>query len=178
MLKPDVFFAVAAVLVATAGCAPAATEPDLLTATITIAEEDGRGLAVGTVEFIDTAYGLLVVPELRNLSPGPHAAHVHENPDCSEGVDGAPAGAAGGHYDPEGTGTHAGPYAQGHRGDLPNLIVESDGATSVPVLAPKLTASELRGRSIMIHAGADRYDEHSAHKHPKGGHRMYCGVIN
>jgi Cu/Zn superoxide dismutase len=29
----------------------------------------------------------------------------------------------------------------------------------------------------MIHAGADRYDQHAAHAHGKGGMRMYCGVI-
>jgi Cu-Zn family superoxide dismutase len=85
--------------------------------------------------------------------------------------------AAGDHYDPEGTDRHAGPYGDGHLGDLPNLIVEADGTATIPVLAPRLSVSEIYDRSIMIHAEPDRYDEHETHHHGKGGARIYCGVI-
>ncbi|NNE62329.1 MAG: superoxide dismutase, partial [Woeseia sp.] len=74
-------------------------------------------------------------------------------------------------------GEHAGPYGDGHLGDLPNLLVEPSGVSYVPVLAPRVTVADVKGRSLMIHAGADRYDEYGEHMHGKGGMRMYCGII-
>lgn len=162
-----------------AGCAPhTATGSSSATVTLRVASADGSGASVGTVRFEDSRFGLLILPDLKNLQPGPHAAHIHANPDCSVGTDGSVAGAAGSHYDPQKSGVHAGPYGTGHRGDLPNLIVEADGTVRLSALAPRLTASEINGRSLMIHAGADRYDAHAEHHHGTGGARMYCGVIN
>jgi Cu-Zn family superoxide dismutase len=141
---------------------------------------DGVGAAVGTVRFADSRFGLLVTPDLHDLTAGPHGMHVHENPDCGPsqmGGEAMPAGAAGGHYDPEGTGRHEGPYGTGHLGDLPNLYVEHDGTATIPVLAPRLEAADIQGRSLMLHAMPDRYAGHAHHHHGKGGMRMYCGVI-
>ncbi|NNF51910.1 MAG: superoxide dismutase [Gammaproteobacteria bacterium] len=150
-------------------------------AAVVVAETtmDGRpGKTFGIVEFEDGPHGLIIKPRLHGMDPGPHAAHVHEHPSCEPDDEmGMPAGAAGGHYDPEGTGVHAGPYGQGHLGDLPNLIVEPTGMASLTVVAPRVTVADLKGRSLMIHAGADRYDSYAEHEHGKGGMRMYCGVI-
>lgn len=141
---------------------------------------EGKGGTIGQILLQDGEYGLMVMPALQGLEPGPYAVHVHEYPDCGpqrkHGRTVA-AGAAGGHYDPEDSGTHAGPYRAGHLGDLPVLIAESDGQVTIPALAPRPTVAELRGRSIMIHHGADRYAEHDSHHHGMGGARMYCGVI-
>lgn len=142
--------------------------------------EEGVGAEVGEVRFQDGPFGLMIEPDLRDLTAGLHGAHVHENPDCGPAdVHGktVPAGAAGGHYDPAQTDRHDGPYGDGHLGDLPNLYVEQDGTASVPVLAPRLTTADLRGRSFMLHAAPDRYAGHSRHHHGKGGMRMYCGVV-
>lgn len=50
-----------------------------------------------------------------------------------------PALAAGGHYDPEQTNKHLGPYnPEGHLGDLPALYVNSEGNAENPVLSPKI----------------------------------------
>lgn len=163
-----------AVMAAPAACAGEAG------ATIHRATPEGAGETLGRVRFEDGRFGLLVTPDLEGLTAGPHAAHVHENPDCAPGgPDGKPmpAGAAGGHYDPEGTGRHEGPYGEGHLGDLPNLIVEKDGTATIPVLAPRVKVEDIRGRSLMIHAAPDRYAGHGHHMHGKGGMRMYCGVI-
>jgi Cu-Zn family superoxide dismutase len=63
--------------------------------------------------------------------------------------------AAGGHYDPAHTKKHLGPLsAAGHRGDLPVLVVDNQGNATQPVTAPHLTVAQIRGRSVMIHAGA------------------------
>lgn len=125
---------------------------------------DGVGQKVGEIRFEDDRFGLLVKPDLEGLTAGPHAAHVYEKAACgcaqTEGKS-TPAGAAGGHYYPEQTGRHEGPYGNGHLGDLPNLIVEEDGAASIPVLAPRLKSDDVSGRALMIHAAADRYAGHS-----------------
>ncbi|MGB5245982.1 MAG: superoxide dismutase family protein [Woeseia sp.] len=171
------------------GCAspePAASVPEAQTfrpvveAAVVVRETtmDGRrGKTFGMVSFEDGPYGLVVTPRLHDMDPGSHAVHVHENPSCAMDEAGMPAGAAGDHYDPGGSGLHRGPYGDGHLGDLPNLNVEPTGMAFVPVLAPRVTVADLKGRSLMIHAGADRYEEYGEHMHGKGGMRMYCGVI-
>jgi len=148
-----------------------------LSATIRQVTPEGEGESFGTIVFRDSRYGLYIEPNLVNMQPGPHALHVHENPSCAPGADGTPAGGAGNHYDPAGTGVHAGPYGDGHLGDLPNLVVENDGTARVPIVAPRVTVADLAGRALVIHAGADRYDSHAEHQHGTGGSRMYCGLI-
>jgi Cu-Zn family superoxide dismutase len=144
---------------------------------------DGPGEPVGVVTFSDSEHGLLITPDLYGLEPaGVHGAHIHTHADCgaaSKHGDMTMGAAAGGHYDPYDTGRHGGPYGQGHLGDLPNLAVEADGSATIPVIAPRLRVADLAGRSMMIHAAADRYQHHAAsnHDHGKGGVRMYCGVI-
>ncbi|MVW79497.1 superoxide dismutase family protein [Bordetella sp. 02P26C-1] len=141
---------------------------------------DGVGPQIGSVSLADSKYGLVVTPDLKNLPAGVHGFHVHEKGSCDvTQQDGkpVPAGAAGGHYDPDGTKKHSTPWDDGgHRGDLPALYVSSDGTATTPVLAPRLKASEVAGRAIMVHAGGDNHSDH-----PKalggGGGRIACGVI-
>ena len=56
--------------------------------------------------------------------------------------------AAGGHYDPDKTDRHAGPYGNGHLGDLPFLYVDKEGKASLPVLAPRLKVADLQGGGL------------------------------
>jgi len=83
---------------------------------------------------------------------------------------------AGGHYDPEQTNQHLGPYLKGHLGDLPVLKVNSDELANEVVVAPRLTLQQVQNRSIMIHQHGDNYADT-----PKpmggGGKRIACGVI-
>lgn len=139
----------------------------------------GPGQSVGDVILADSPYGLVLTPDLKGLSPGQFGFHVHEHPSCEpREQDGrmVPALAAGGHYDPKGSGRHGYPWGDGHLGDLPALYVDEQGVANYPVLAPRLTVEKVRGRSLMIHAGGDNHSDH-----PKplggGGPRMYCGVI-
>ena len=84
--------------------------------------------------------------------------------------------AAGGHYDPTKTDRHAGPYGNGHLGDLPVLYVDKEGQASLPVLAPRLKVADLNGRSLMIHAGGDNYSD-LPEKLGGGGGRIACGTV-
>src|SRR5512147_2222979 len=108
--------------------------------------DQGLGKNIGTITVRDTPYELLLEPTLTDLTPGLHGFHVHQNPDCAAGMkDNKPmAGmAAGGHYDPAGTGKHEGPYGHGHLGDLPALTVGTDGTAKTPVVAPRLKMADL-----------------------------------
>lgn len=139
---------------------------------------DGIGTEVGTITAHDTQYGLLLTPNLSNLKPGIHGFHLHQNADCNAGMkEGkkAAALAAGGHFDPKNTGHHAGPFGDGHLGDLPALSVTEDGKATLPVLAPRLKAKDLHHHSFVIHEGGDNYSDHP--ELGGGGTRVECGVI-
>ncbi|MFO7716914.1 superoxide dismutase [Cu-Zn] SodC [Desulfosarcina sp.] len=146
---------------------------------MSIATDSGKGQAVGTVTVKDTPYGALFTPDLNGLPPGLHGFHVHEFANCGPGEkDGkkVPGLAAGGHYDPDGSDRHAGPYGEGHLGDLPPLYVKPDGTSVTPVLAPRVKTTDLSSRSLMIHAGGDNYADHPE-KLGGGGARIACGVV-
>jgi Cu-Zn family superoxide dismutase len=108
-----------------------------------------------------------------------HGFHVHEHAQCGPAdKDGKmTAGhAAGSHFDPGKTGKHLGPYGDGHLGDLPPLYVDANGTATLPVLAPRLKLADLKGRSLMIHAGGDNYSDQPAAL-GGGGARIACGVV-
>lgn len=125
---------------------------------------------LGTVTFEDTPHGLLILPDLAHLPAGLRGFHLHQHADCAQqGM------CAGGHFDPENTNTHQGPYGKGHRGDLPVLYVKKDGTATTPTLAPRLKTSDLKGLAVMIHAGGDNYSDHPPLG--GGGARIACGTL-
>ncbi len=144
-----------------------------------VVDDKGVGAEVGTVSISETRYGLVFTPQLKGLPPGLHGFHVHENPSCEAAEkDGKPVAAlaAGGHFDPEGSGKHGEPWGDGHLGDLPALYVDAEGAATQPVLAPRLKLADIGERSLMIHAGGDNHSDHPAAL-GGGGARIVCGVI-
>jgi superoxide dismutase, Cu-Zn family len=149
-------------------------------ATVNSISTSGVGARLGTVTFTDTARGLLITPRLSGLPPGQHGFHIHEKGNCGPGMNQgklAAGFAAGGHYDPAHTKRHLGPFSTGgHRGDLPVLVVDSRGDATQPVTAPHLAVAEIRGRSVMIHAGGDNYSD-TPLPLGGGGARIACGVI-
>ncbi|MCV9877426.1 superoxide dismutase [Cu-Zn] SodC [Brenneria izbisi] len=151
------------------------------TVTLNEALPTGEGNGVGEVTLTETPYGLLLTPNLTGLPPGIHGFHIHEKGSCEPAQqDGkaVPALAAGGHLDPDKSGKHLGPYDNsGHLGDLPGLVVQADGTSTYPVLAPRIKSlSEVKDHALMVHAGGDNYAD-SPEKLGGGGARMTCGVI-
>lgn len=147
--------------------------------TMNLINEQGIGKDIGTITISEGPKGLVFTPKLSGLIPGVHGFHVHQNPDCAAGVKEGkqvPGLAAGGHYDPAGIGKHEGPEGKGHLGDLPALTVGADGSASTAVTAPRLKMSDVKGRSLMIHAGGDNYSDQPAPL-GGGGARVACGVI-
>jgi len=145
----------------------------------------GVGKSIGSIALKDTANGFLALDFAMtgDIPPGGHGFHVHQNSSCdpAQNDSGMVAGlAAGGHYDPKGTGKHMGPSGDGHLGDLPILYVDVDEqgttASSHTLVAPRLKLADVHGRSLMIHTGSDNFRDE-----PKplggGGPRIACGLI-
>ena len=140
---------------------------------------DGVGKSVGTITIKEGKDGVTLEPKLKDLPPGEHGFHVHEKPSCDPAdKDGKKTAgqAAGGHFDPDATKAHKGPAGGGHKGDLPKLTVPENGKLKTKITVEGLTAADVAGRSLMIHAGGDNYADA-----PKplggGGDRVVCGVI-
>jgi len=168
--------ATAGCLVAAAGMAAAAE----LHAEMRLATPTGTGDAIGTVTIADSAAGATIKTALKGLSPGPHGFHIHEKGSCQPSTANnqpVPAGAAGGHFDPDKSGRHEGPQGSGHLGDLPILQATPDGTANQTLTAPRLKdVAALKGKSVMIHAGGDNYSDQPAPL-GGGGARVACGVI-
>jgi Cu-Zn family superoxide dismutase len=152
-----------------------------LTVTMHKATQDGTGEAVGTIAIASSDGGAAFTLSLHGLPPGSHGFHVHENGNCGptllNGVR-IPAGAAGGHLDPDHAGKHAGPAGDGgHLGDLPVLDVADDGTATQTLSAPHIKDIEtLKGRAVIIHSGGDNYSD-SPSPLGGGGSRIACGVV-
>ncbi len=172
-MKPTMKTLLAAVALATAGIASA----DYV---VPVSSIDAQGVttSLGTVKVTAADKGVKFTPFLKGLPPGEHGFHVHQNATCDSALkDGKPeAGeAAGGHFDPAGTGKHAGPTGKGHVGDLPALVVNSKGEANKAVTAPRLALAQLKDHSLMIHAAGDNKTDSPANG--GGGARIACGVI-
>ena len=150
------------------------------TVTVTLASLES-GEQIGTVRFKDSPDGVFITPNLTGLTPGEHGFHVHENYSCDTSIDSdgntVLGGGAGGHYDPKKTGHHHGPDGEGHLGDLPLLIVGDEGQAVIPLVASRLSVSDIIGRSLIVHAGGDNFSDDPVSL-GGGGARVACGLIN
>jgi len=147
--------------------------------TVTVASLESGG-DIGTVRFKDSPDGVLITPNLTGLTPGEHGFHVHENHSCDTSIDSdgntVLGGGAGSHYDPHKTGRHLGPEGDGHLGALPVLIVGDGGQAVIPLIAPRLSVSDIIDRSLIIHANGDNFSDDPAPL-GGGGPRVACGLI-
>ena len=162
--------------VATAGCNRAEPETGLpvaggarATAMLTTA----TGAPAGRATVTEVGGGLRYSFDVQGLPPGTHGAHVHTVGRC----DAPDFASAGGHWNPttakHGSMNPAGP----HQGDLPNLIVGSDGRGTLAATVPGQSMAGLLdadGAALMIHATADDLMTDPA---GNSGARIACGII-
>ena len=131
------------------------------------------GLPVGRATVTEVAGGLRVTLDARGLTPGNHGAHLHTVGRC----DAPDFASAGPHWNPAAT-KHGTMNPQGpHAGDLPNLVVGSDGRGTLGVALAGATLDGLLdadGAAIVVHAAPD-----DLMTDPSGnsGGRIACGVF-
>jgi len=144
-------------------------------AEVRLINPNGESVGVGT--FSETGEGVRVVVHVAGFEPGYHGLHIHEKGSCE------PPGfkSAGGHFNPFGK-EHGRINPKGtHAGDLPNLLVDSNGIGTAVVYAPLVTLKDGEnsllksgGTALVIHIGAD---DNMSQPTGKAGGRAACGVI-
>ncbi|HZF95760.1 MAG TPA: superoxide dismutase family protein [Allosphingosinicella sp.] len=147
---------------------PSATQAD-------IRDPSGRTVARASVSQLGDA--LRVRIEATGLAPGIYGAHVHSAGRCD-----APAfESAGPHWNPTGRQHGRDNPAGQHLGDLPNLMVGTDGRGSFEFTIPGAALSggarpvlDGDGAAVVVHA---RPDDYRTDPSGNSGARIACGVL-
>ncbi|WOI57496.1 superoxide dismutase family protein [Palleronia sp. LCG004] len=135
---------------------------------------NSEGTSIGTVTVNDTASGqALIVVALSDLPEGSHGIHLHETGDCSADD----FSSAGGHI--SGDREHGILAAGGpHPGDLPNVVVGSDGNVNVEIFNDLIDIEGMllddNGAAFIVHSEPDDY---SSQPSGDAGDRIACGVL-
>lgn len=136
---------------------------------------DGR--EAGSVKMVETAAGVLLRLKLKNLTPGPHAVHIHSVGKCegdfsSAGAIYNPLGAKHGYLNDEG------PMA----GDLPNVFAGANGEAEAEFVSPFITLNRQAEETIFDADGTalviyEKGDDYLSDPDGNAGTRMACGSI-
>jgi superoxide dismutase, Cu-Zn family len=122
-------------------------------------EEVGRATFTGWEDHTDVRVRLYQVPESVAVDAF-HGFHVHANSNPANGEGcvadpGQPSNtwfvSADGHYAAEGQ-THG-----DHLGDLPSLLVNTDGTADARFRTGRFTPADVQGRALILHAGEDNF---------------------
>ena len=145
--------------------------------------ESPEGVSMGTVTFRQAASGVLIMADVKGLTPGGHAFIIHEVGACTPDFN-----AAGDHFNPADTEhgfIHAswkrGASVGGHSGDLPNIYAAADGSARADFFTAGITLDRGEsnsifdddGSAIIVHERPDAYGEEESDT----GARLACGVI-
>ncbi|NED99977.1 superoxide dismutase family protein [Phytoactinopolyspora halotolerans] len=149
---------------------------------VQVAVVDVGGSEIGQVLLAQHESGTVVEARFWDMEPGYKGFHIHESPMCDAD---APEGAftsAGGHY------TAGDENHPEHAGDLPPLLVKTDGSAESAVVTDRFRLDDLTeaGAAVIVHEQPDnqanipqRYGEADQDTLDTGdaGDRIACGTI-
>lgn len=142
-------------------------------ATLLAADGSARGEAM----VMQGTDGLHVNVSAVGLTPGLHAVHIHMTGRCTP----PDFTSAGGHWNPTGH-QHGKDNPKGmHMGDMPNMLIGSDGRGEMEYVVPggmlrdgAMPLLDADGAAIVIHAQAD---DNKTDPAGNAGGRIACGVL-
>ena len=145
--------------------------------TATALLRDAAGRTVGTANASQTSGGIKISIEGTSLPSGPHGVHLHANGSCIP----PDFTSAGAHWNPSGRQHGRQNPAGAHEGDLPNLLIGTDGRGSLEYLIPGADMSESEhplldadGTALVVHVSAD---DHRTDPSGNSGGRIACGLF-
>lgn len=140
---------------------------------------DRTGSEIGSASFYQGTDGVIMRLAVSGLTPGVHGMHFHTIGTCEDPEAGFKA--TGGHIMPLGK-PHGYRNPDGpHAGNLPNLIVHTDGTASVELHTHLVTVTggiaallDEDGSTLIIH---ESEDDHLTQPIGGAGGRVACGVV-